>query len=171
MPQRVRPTLGNVAPWCHRPTFSRARPSCGNIACRPCWLPPTPLTLHPMMPQILPNLPTPFLRPNLLPSSMAPQTKSVVVPRWILTPPTLQHVWPTLGGIACQPHWPMLSPMRPPCGNVAWWPHLPKPLLALRLPVNAASPRALRTSSSPAHIANVQERPCVVVAAKSGRQA
>jgi hypothetical protein len=47
----------------------------------------------------------------------------------------------------------------------------PKPSLALQLPVDAAPPRAPHTSSSPACIANVQEQPCITVAAKSGRQA
>jgi hypothetical protein len=139
-----------------------------NVALRSTPFPPT---LQPMMPQTLPALPMPFLWPNLLPSSMAPRTKSNVVPRWILTPPMPQRIWPTLNIVTCWPCRPKLSPMRPPCGNVPWWPCLPKPLLALRLPVNAASPRVPRASSSPAHIANVQEWPCAVVAAKSDRQA
>ena len=90
-----------------------------------------------MMLQTLPTPPTPFLRPNLLPTSMVPQTKSNIVTRRILTPPTLQHVQLTLGVVSCWPHRPTLSPVHLPCGNITWWPCLPKPLLALWLPVNA----------------------------------
>ncbi len=67
------------------------------------------------------------------------------------------------------------------CGNVAPWPMRPagaaclpcrpKYFLALQLPVDAAPPRVLRASSSPACIVDMQERPPVAVAAKSGEQA
>jgi hypothetical protein len=162
MPQHVQPNLGDVATWHCWPTISLARPPHGNIA---PWSMPFPPTLQPMMPQTWPTLPTPFLWPNLLPSSKALQTKSDVVPWRILTPPMPQHVWPTLGIVPCQPCWPTLSPERPPCGNVAWWPRLPKLLLTLWLPVNTASTHAPRASSSHAHIPNVQEWPRIVVAA------
>jgi hypothetical protein len=161
--QHLQPTLGNIATWRCWPTLFLARPPHGNVA-------PWSTPFLPKL-QTLPTPPTPFLRLNLLPSSMAPQTKSDTVPRQILTPPTPQRVRPTLSVVTCWPHWPMLSPVRPPRGNVPWWPSLPKPLLALWLPVDAASPQAPCASSSSAHIANVQERPYVVVAAKSGGQA
>jgi hypothetical protein len=45
--------------------------------------------------------------------------------------------------------------VRPPRGDVVRWPHQPKPLLALQLPVIAAPLRAPRASSSPACIANM----------------
>jgi hypothetical protein len=165
MPQHMQLTLGNIATQHCRPTLSLAWLPHGNIA---PWSTPFPPTLLPMMLQTPPTPPTPFLQPNLLPSSMAPRTKCNIVLQRILTPPTPQHVQLTLGVIACWPHWPTLSPVWPPHGNVAWWPCLPKPLLVLRLPVDAASPRVPRASSSPAHIANMQEWPCVVAAVKSG---
>jgi hypothetical protein len=75
--------------------------------------------------------------------------------------PTLQHNLPTLGDIV-----PQLTPTPPTLQHI--W---PKPLLMLQLPVDAAPPQALRVSSSLACIANVQERLCVAVIAKSGVQA
>jgi hypothetical protein len=77
------------------------------------------------------------------------------------TLPLLQRVQPTLGGVA---PWPT----RP--AGTACQPCQPKPSLTLQLPVNAAPPRAPHASSSPACIANVQERPPVAVAAKFGGQ-
>jgi hypothetical protein len=68
----------------------------------------------------------------------------------------------TLGGIA-------LRPTRP--AGAACQPCRPKPSLALQLPVVVAPPQAPRASSSPARILNVQERPCIAVAVKSGGQA
>jgi hypothetical protein len=80
----------------------------------------------------------------------------------MLTLPLPQHVQPTLGGVA---PWPT----RP--AGAACQPCQPKPSLALQLPVDAAPSRAPHASSSPARIANVQERPRVAVAAKSGGRA
>ncbi len=100
MPQHVQLTLGKIATWRCWPTLSLVQPPHGNVALRSTPFLPT---LQPMMPRTLPTLPTPFLRPNLLPSSMALQTKSNVVPWRILTPPTPQCVWPTLGIVACWP--------------------------------------------------------------------
>ncbi len=111
MPQRMQLTLGNVATWHCWPTLSLAWLPHGNVALRSTPFPPT---LQPMMLQTPPTLPMPFLWPNLLPSSMAPRTKSDVVPRRILTPPTPQRVRPTLSVVACQPHWPTLFP----CGRL-----------------------------------------------------
>jgi hypothetical protein len=74
----------------------------------------------------------------------------------------LQRIWPTLWDVA-------LWPMRPV--GAACQPCWPKPLLTLQLPVNAAPPQVPRMSSSLAHIANLQEQPCVAVAAKSGGRA
>jgi hypothetical protein len=59
--------------------------------------------------------------------------------------------------------------MRP--AGAARQPRQPKPLLMLQLPVDAAPPQAPHVSSSPACIANVQERPRVAVTAKSGGRA
>ncbi len=105
-----------------------------------------------------------------------------VAPRPILTLPSPQHVLPTLCNVASRPTPTLPSPqrIRPTLGGVALrptrpastapQPRRPKPSLALQLPVNNAPPGAPHASSSPARIADVQERPSVVVAAKSGRQ-
>jgi hypothetical protein len=66
-PQRIRLNLCNVATWRRWPMLSCMWPSCGDVACWPCWLLPTPPTLQSMMPL---TPPTSFPRPNPLPSSL-----------------------------------------------------------------------------------------------------
>jgi hypothetical protein len=93
-----------------------------------------------------------------MPHRMRPPHMDVA--RWPVHPVGAAHLprgniapWPTRpAGAACLPRWP-------------------KPFLALQLPVDAAPPKAPCASSSPAHIADVQERHHIAVAAKSGGRA
>jgi hypothetical protein len=97
----------------------------------------------------------------LLPQRIHPTLRGVVLLP-ALSQSSPQHVWPTLGGVAPRPTRPASAACQP-----CW----PKPLLTLQLPVNAAPLQVPFASSSPARIANMQERPCFAVTAKSGGQA
>jgi hypothetical protein len=135
----------------------RVWPTLGSVAPWPTLSLPLPQCIRPTLGGVAPwpmlSLPSPqHVRPTL----------SSVALRPTLSLPSPQRVWLTLGGVAPRP-------TRPP--SAACQLCRPKPLLALQLPANAAPLQASRASSSPACIANVQERPCVAVAAKSGRQA
>jgi hypothetical protein len=110
-----------------------------------------------------------------------PPTLGNIAPRPTPTPPMAQRIQPALSNHAPRPMPTLLMSqcVWPTLGNVAPWPTHPagaacqpcRPKLALQLPVDAAPQQALHASSSPAHIANVQEQPCFAVVAKSGGQA
>jgi hypothetical protein len=111
IPQLAPPTKSNVAPW---PT-------------------PFPLTSG----SILPHPGDDAHQQESSPPTLLcnPPTLGYFVPRPIPTPPTPQHVRPTLGNVAPRHHWPMHLLAQPSRGNVACWPHRLLPALPTSQPM------------------------------------
>jgi hypothetical protein len=146
--------LPDIAHWPCWTALSPARPSHGNVA---PW--------RVMSPPKLQHAPPTLLMPSL-----------ARLPPIVAVPQRVRRTSSSPVPIAYVQEWPPRVPrtpqsVLPPCVDVVCWPCRPKPSLALQLPVVAAPPRAPRASSSPARIANMQERPHIAVAVKSGGQA